>query len=146
MRVPKPLMSLLITTSYIKHVKRVCPHHRKASTMYFTSDRYLHSHHTQKHGSNTLLVSSSVAVQKYFSCPVSGYEFREGHQNSYVPLTQTAVRNNHNNTVVSMSVRSTPLLACPHISGPAVRSTPLVACPHISGPAVRSTPLVACSP
>ena len=39
---------------------------------FFTSDRYLRSHFTQKHGSNRLFASSLLSVQKCFSCPIRG--------------------------------------------------------------------------
>ena len=42
---------------------------------YFTSDQYLHSHFTQKHGSNSLSASSSLVIQKCFSCPIRGCTF-----------------------------------------------------------------------
>ena len=42
---------------------------------FFTSDRYLRSHLTQKHGSNSLFASSLLSVQKCFSCPIRGCAF-----------------------------------------------------------------------
>ena len=42
---------------------------------YFKSDQYLHSHFTQKHGSIRLSASSSLVIQKCFSCPIRGCTF-----------------------------------------------------------------------